>query len=158
MSFYGGLANASGSDAAYCKLWFKILDYIGPSKRNFTAPAFDSHSDLAPQEEFVGYDETTDIKVETTKGNEDVSIRFTWAWPVFEIESRTTQMKRPTRQLSAGFAATVLILLSGHSTIFASMPGDEHWSPEFGWPGTGDIVYSITIHNGRLYASGGRLK
>ena len=75
MSFYGGLANASGSDAA----WFKILDYIGPSKRNFTDPAFDSHSDLAPQEEFVAYDETTNIKVETTKGNEDVSIRFTWA-------------------------------------------------------------------------------
>src|SRR5947207_11526239 len=88
---------------------------------------------------------------------EDVSIRFTWAWAVFEIESRTKQMKRPTRQLSAGFAATVLILLSGHSTLFASMPGDEHWSPEFGWPGTGDIVYSITIHNGRLYASGGSL-
>ncbi len=39
------------------------------------------------------------------------------------------------------------------SPIFAA-PGDEHWSPEFGWPGTGDTVYAITTHNGRLYASG----
>lgn len=36
-----------------------------------------------------------------------------------------------------------------------AVSGDEHFSPEFGWPGTGDIVYSITTHNGRLYASGG---
>src|SRR5437016_2901102 len=79
---------------------------------------------------------------------EDVSIRFTWAWAVFEIESRTKQMKRPTRQLSAGFAAAVLILLSGHSTIFASMPRDEHWSPEFGWPRTGDIVNRIARWDG----------
>src|ERR1043166_1292401 len=57
----------------------------------------------------------------------------------------------------------ILFMLSGlslsvflASPIFAA-PGDEHWSPEFGWPGTGDIVYSITTHNGRLYASGGTL-
>ncbi len=38
-----------------------------------------------------------------------------------------------------------------------AVPGDEHWSPEFGWPGTGDIVYAVTTHNGRVYACGSPL-
>jgi len=35
-------------------------------------------------------------------------------------------------------------------------PGDEHWSPQFGYPGTTNVVLTMATHNGRLYTSGYR--
>src|SRR5688572_2583433 len=46
-----------------------------------------------------------------------------------------------------------LVLLIAPSVGFAA-PGDEHWDPQFGWPGTTNIVQAIAVHNGRVYAGG----
>src|SRR4051794_35007948 len=35
-----------------------------------------------------------------------------------------------------------------------AVAGDEHWDTLFGWAGTTNIVYSIALHNGRVYLSG----
>ena len=35
-----------------------------------------------------------------------------------------------------------------------AVPGDEHWDPQFNWPGTTNVVYAIAVHNGKIYAGG----
>jgi hypothetical protein len=44
-------------------------------------------------------------------------------------------------------------LLFSPNTLHA-VSGDEHWDPQFGWPGVADPVYAIAQFNGQLYASG----
>jgi hypothetical protein len=41
-------------------------------------------------------------------------------------------------------------------TPFSSraVPGDEHWDPQFNWPGTTNIIYGIAVHNGKIYSGG----
>jgi hypothetical protein len=43
------------------------------------------------------------------------------------------------------------------STSLRAVPGDEHWDAQFGLPGLPSIggdLYSVTTHNGQIYASG----
>ncbi|HXR05235.1 MAG TPA: hypothetical protein VN836_11060 [Verrucomicrobiae bacterium] len=35
-----------------------------------------------------------------------------------------------------------------------AVPGDEHWDPQFNWPGTTNVVYAIAVHNGKIYSGG----
>jgi trimeric autotransporter adhesin len=41
------------------------------------------------------------------------------------------------------------------STSVCAAPGDEHWSREFGWPGSLENVNAIRLHGGKLYYGGG---
>lgn len=57
--------------------------------------------------------------------------------------------------------AHVLPILSGawlalfvSTTPLAAAPGDEHWSSQFGWPGTLENVNAICLHQGKLYFAG----
>ncbi len=36
----------------------------------------------------------------------------------------------------------------------AAAPGDEHWSPQFGWPGVTNSVYGLAFNGTKLYAGG----
>ncbi len=62
-------------------------------------------------------------------------------------------MKGPTCQLSTGFAVTVL-LLSGLSTAWGSLPGDEHWDSQFGPVGASDQLYAAAVAGGKVYVGG----
>ena len=44
------------------------------------------------------------------------------------------------------------LLAQAASALGAS--GDEHWSPQFGWPGTTNTIVAIAVHDGRIYAGG----
>ena len=35
-----------------------------------------------------------------------------------------------------------------------AVPGDEHWDPQFNWPGTTNIIMGIGIGGGKIYAGG----
>src|SRR5258708_27092738 len=36
----------------------------------------------------------------------------------------------------------------------AAAPGDEHWDPQFGWPGVTNWVFGLAFNGTRLYAGG----
>jgi len=36
----------------------------------------------------------------------------------------------------------------------AAVPGDEHWDPQFNWPGTTNTIFGIAVNNGKIYAGG----
>jgi hypothetical protein len=59
-------------------------------------------------------------------------------------------MKAPFSRL----VGIVLLFTSALTRMFAG-PGDEHWSYQFGWPGTLENVNAIRIHQGKLYFAGG---
>src|SRR5207302_6414779 len=63
-------------------------------------------------------------------------------------------MNHATRQLSARFAVTVLSLLSGLFTVFASAPGDEHWDNQFGPVGASDQLWAAAAVGGKVYVGG----
>lgn len=46
----------------------------------------------------------------------------------------------------------MVFLLSALSV--RAVPGDEHWDPQFNWPGPGGFILAVTAHNGRIYVSG----
>ncbi len=53
------------------------------------------------------------------------------------------------------FALVSIELLVVFITSLASAaPGDEHWDPQFGVAGPAGNNYAVTMHNGRIYASG----
>ena len=35
-----------------------------------------------------------------------------------------------------------------------AVPGDEHWDPQFNWPGTTNAIFGIAVHNGKIYSGG----
>src|SRR6266446_5372 len=86
----------------------------------------------------------------------------------FLLNSRRKNVKRakiredsPMKLNRSHFAATAqltfcafILLVSLWPLPLAAAPGDEHWDPQFGWPGPGGNNYAITTHNGRIYASG----
>lgn len=53
--------------------------------------------------------------------------------------------------LSSGCLLAVLLM---HSVPAPAAPGDEHWSPQFGYPGTANVVHAIAKRNDRLYVGG----
>ena len=53
--------------------------------------------------------------------------------------------------LSRGLLGFAVFLL--HFSLRA-VPGDEHWDPQFNWPGTTNVIYGIAVHNGNIYAGG----
>ena len=54
---------------------------------------------------------------------------------------------------SAAFVSLGVAFLWSLSTVerLNAAAGDEHWSPQFGWPGTTNTVYAIHAHQGRVY-------
>src|SRR5690349_13012825 len=38
--------------------------------------------------------------------------------------------------------------------LLSAAPGDEHWDPRFGGPGTTNYVFALSWNEGRLYAGG----
>src|SRR5882757_1888357 len=46
------------------------------------------------------------------------------------------------------------LLLTFQAARISAAPGDEHWSPQFGWPGTTTLTHTIVSHNSRLYIGG----
>src|ERR1043166_785493 len=54
----------------------------------------------------------------------------------------------------AGLFLTALALRACGSSLFASLPGDEHWDSQFGPVGTSDQSYSIAVVGGKVYAGG----
>ncbi|MEO5801908.1 MAG: hypothetical protein ABIR24_00135 [Verrucomicrobiota bacterium] len=52
---------------------------------------------------------------------------------------------------------SAFILLAGvlfSPNALRAAPGDEHWDPQFGWPGVTDPAYGIAEYNGQLYVGG----
>ena len=39
-------------------------------------------------------------------------------------------------------------------SVASAVPGDEHWDPQFGWPGTTNSVFALALNEGRVYAGG----
>ena len=60
------------------------------------------------------------------------------------------------REPLRGSSQFLLLPLSGLCTIALALagPGDEHWSYQFGWPGTLDTVNAIRVQQGKLYFAG----
>jgi trimeric autotransporter adhesin len=50
---------------------------------------------------------------------------------------------------TGGVAVFLLSTFSSHA-----VPGDEHWDPQFNWPGTTNAIYGIAVSDGRIYAGG----
>jgi hypothetical protein len=48
----------------------------------------------------------------------------------------------------------LVVFLSSWPQAVRGAPGDEHWSPQFGIPGTTNTVYAMALKHGRLYTSG----
>jgi len=48
-------------------------------------------------------------------------------------------------------AACAFLLLA---TRLGAVPGDEHWDRHFGFPGTSNTVYALTLDGNRIYAGG----
>lgn len=61
-------------------------------------------------------------------------------------------MKASRLAFTLGGLVSLIFLFS--STRSLAVPGDEHWDPQFGWPGTTNTILAITTHNGRLYLGG----
>lgn len=62
-----------------------------------------------------------------------------------------------TKNFCAG--GTIPALLIGVSLLVSAVslsadPGDEHWDVQFGWPGTTNSVFALTVEGGKVYASG----
>jgi hypothetical protein len=60
---------------------------------------------------------------------------------------------------SSGWISRVIfcgIIFSHFSLVclHATVAGDQHWDPQFGWPGSGGNNYAIAAHNNRLYVGG----
>jgi len=51
--------------------------------------------------------------------------------------------------------ALLLASYCSFPTPVSAVTGDEHWSRQFNWPGTTNLVLSIALDNGRIYAGGG---
>ncbi|HEY0549475.1 MAG TPA: hypothetical protein VGF13_07710, partial [Verrucomicrobiae bacterium] len=54
----------------------------------------------------------------------------------------------------SGLLVIGLLFTCALTRTFAG-PGDEHWSYQFGWPGTLENVNAICVHQGKLYFAGG---
>lgn len=57
------------------------------------------------------------------------------------------------RSVSTFIAGCWIGLLTLATSLIAA-PGDEHWDPQFGWPGTTNGVFALAVEGGRVYASG----
>src|SRR6516225_7871237 len=55
------------------------------------------------------------------------------------------------RILSLAFFGTFIFFLPFFSR---AVPGDEHWDPQFNWPGTTNAIFGIAVHNGKIYSGG----
>jgi len=53
--------------------------------------------------------------------------------------------------LSFGLSGVAVLLLPATAR---AVPGDEHWDPQFNWPGTTNAIFGIAVHNGNIYAGG----
>src|ERR1051325_486837 len=73
-----------------------------------------------------------------------------FSWRRSEVEETFTQ----TLMQSVRSALCVVVLFAALIPT-AAAPGDEHWSPQFGWPGTTENVNAIRLHQGKLYFAGG---
>jgi len=50
--------------------------------------------------------------------------------------------------------AVLLAFLFVAPLLLCAVPGDEHWDPQFNWPGTTNVIYGIAVHSGKIYAGG----
>ncbi|MDB6032253.1 MAG: hypothetical protein JWM16_2591 [Verrucomicrobiales bacterium] len=61
-------------------------------------------------------------------------------------------MRNPFLSVRERVLIIVLVLFLPFRSFGA--PGDEHWSKQFGWPGTSNVVLAIAKHDGKVYCSG----
>ncbi len=56
--------------------------------------------------------------------------------------------------IRASFLAALVCCGLASAKRAAAAPGDEHWSPQFGWPGVTNSVYALAFNGTKLYAGG----
>ena len=52
------------------------------------------------------------------------------------------------------FATALALALSFFAPSASAASGDEHWDPQFGWPGVPERVYGLRVKGGKLYVGG----
>src|SRR5689334_15252033 len=71
--------------------------------------------------------------------------------------AQPNSMKTPNPiliQLPALIGCVCLLVFSSPTCLRAAA-GDEHWSTQFGWPGSLENVVALRLHGGKLYYGGG---
>src|SRR5437763_991662 len=63
-------------------------------------------------------------------------------------------MERATRRLFTGSVIAGLSFRVCVSSVFASLPGDEHWDNQFGPAGASDQLWAVAALGGKVYAGG----